>query len=131
MILYSFPTIIHRSDEVRTMIYKRFMVLSNTRNVHIYAYYCVFISPSEQQDSHYGIMQKNKWKSQQIIFLSKELRYIQEAAYCKVKILLLLNKKRATLQHINEFIPEEERKNTILNFKGHINLSAFFTDMKV
>lgn len=71
MILYSFPTIIHRSEEVRTMIYKRFLVVFNTRKLHIYAYYCVFISPAEQQDSHYGIMQKDKWESQQIIFYLK------------------------------------------------------------
>lgn len=68
MLRYSFSTIIHRAAEVRTMIYKRFMVLSNTRDAHIHAYYCVSISPEEQQDLHYGIMQKDKWKSQQIIF---------------------------------------------------------------
>lgn len=63
-------------------------------------------------------------------FLSKELRYIQKAAYCKVKILLLINKKRATLLHINELVLDEGWKNTILNFKGHINLSAFFTEIR-
>lgn len=108
------------------MIYKRFMVLSNMRNVHIYAYYCVFISPAEQQDSHFGIMQKYKWKSKQIIFLSKELQYIQEAAYCKVKILLLLNKKRATLLHINELIPEEERKKYYTELQRSYNLISIF-----
>lgn len=129
MILYSFTTIIHRS-EVRTMIYKRFMVLSNTRNVDIYAYYCVFISPRRTAGFTLQYYAKDKWKSQQIIFLSKELWYIQEAAYCKVKILLLLNKKRATLLHINELIPEQETKNTVLNFKGHISLSVFFTEIR-
>lgn len=48
------------------MIYKIFMVLANTRDEHIYAYYCFFIFPAEQQDSHYGTMQKDKWKSQDL-----------------------------------------------------------------
>lgn len=47
------------------------MVLSNTRNVHTYENYWRVVSPAEQQDSHYGIMQKDKWKSQQIIFYPK------------------------------------------------------------
>lgn len=70
MILYSFTTIIHRS-EVRTMIYKRFMVLSNTRNADIYAYYCVFISPAEQQDSHYSIMQRINGSLNRLFFYLK------------------------------------------------------------
>lgn len=106
------------------------MVLSNRRNVHIYAYFWVFISPAEQQDSHYSVMQKDKWKSQQIFFFIQRIMIYTGNTYCKVKILLLQNKKRATLLHINELIPEEERKNTVLNFKGHMNLSAFFIETR-
>jgi len=68
MLHSSFSNIIHRLAEVRTMICKRFMVLPITRHAHIHTYHCIFIFPAEQQDLHYGIKQKGKWKSQQIIF---------------------------------------------------------------
>lgn len=50
------------------MVYKRFMVLPHSKDADIYAYYCVLLFPAEQQDVHYGVMQKDKWKSQQITF---------------------------------------------------------------
>lgn len=60
MLHRSFSTIIHRSADVRTMIYKRFIVLPNTRDAHTYVYCCVFIFPAEQQATHYSIMQWDK-----------------------------------------------------------------------
>lgn len=48
------------------------------------------------------------------LLLSKELWYVQEAVFCEVKIILLLNMKRAILLYISESIPEEKRGNTLV-----------------
>lgn len=92
------------------MIYKRFMLLPNTSDAHTYACSCVFIFPAEQQDLYHSIMQKDKW----ITCYLKNYDMYRKQHSVNVKIILLLNMKRAILLYISESVPEEKRGNILM-----------------
>lgn len=98
--------------------------------MYIYMYFTGCLFPLQNSRTHMTVLCKRINGSLNRLFFIQRIMIYTGSTYCKVKILLLLNKKRATLLHMNELITGEERKNTVLNFKGHMNLSAFFIEIR-
>lgn len=118
---YTIPLVLLFTDQQRLGLwFIKDLWCFPTQEMHIYMHITVLLFSLQNSRIRITVLCKRMEVSTDYFLLSKELWYVQEAAYCKVKILLFLNKKRATLLYINESVPEEEKGNTVVDWASKV-----------